>query len=135
MFDWERASVRTPEEMPPVLDAVTAAMRARGYPERDRFGMRLALAEALANALKHGHRGDTSKVARVRYRITAAQARAVVEDEGPGFDPAAVADPLAEENLDRPCGRGLLLMRHYLTSIRYHGCGNCVTLCRCRSMS
>ena len=130
---WQHAAVRTTSEMPPVLEAVVAAMRAEGYGGRDCFGMRLALEEALVNALAHGHGGDPSRQARVRYRVSADEAVAEVEDEGPGFDPQAVADPLAPENLERPSGRGLLLMRHYLTSVTFNERGNCVTLCRRRS--
>jgi hypothetical protein len=57
---------------------------------------------------------------------------AEVEDEGPGFDPAAVPDPTDPEYLERPCGRGLLLMHHYLTWLCYLGSGNLVTLCKRR---
>jgi serine/threonine-protein kinase RsbW len=57
----------------------------------------------------------------------------VPEDEGEGFDPEAVPDPLASETLEKPSGRGLLLMRHCLTAVDFNGKGNRVTLCRCRS--
>jgi serine/threonine-protein kinase RsbW len=53
--------------------------------------------------------------------------------QGEGFDPDAVHDPLAPENLDKPSGRGLLLMRHYLTRLQYNGRGNRVTLGKRRS--
>ena len=54
-----------------------------------------------------------------------------MEDEVAGFDLEAVPDPTLEENLLRPGGRGLLLMRHFLSWVRDHGCGNRVTLCKC----
>ena len=60
-------------------------------------------------------------------------ARPLGEDEGPGFDPHQVPDPLAPENLEKSSGRGLLLMRTYMTWIRYNECGNQVTLCKQRS--
>jgi len=53
---------------------------------------------------------------------------AEVEDEGPGFDPGGVADPTAAENRERTDGRGLLLMRHYMTWVRFSARGNRVTL-------
>lgn len=117
----------------PVLDGVTAAMVRQGYPGRDVFGMRLALEEALVNALKHGHGYDPARRARVRYRVTRRQVLAQVRDEGLGFDPAGVADPLGEEGLERPSGRGLLLMCRFLSWVRYNRRGNGVTLCRRRS--
>ena len=56
-----------------------------------------------------------------------------VEDEGRGFDPSHVPDPTLPENLERPNGRGLLLMRRSMTWVRYTGRGNRVTLCKRRS--
>lgn len=103
------------------------------YPAADIFAVRLALEEALVNALKHGHGFDASKTVRVRFQVGAEEVRAEVEDEGPGFDPEEVPDPCDPENQERSCGRGLLLIRHYMTSARYEGRGNRVSLCKCRS--
>jgi serine/threonine-protein kinase RsbW len=111
-----------------VADAVAAAMAAAGFPECDAFGMRLAVAEAVANAIRHGHGGDRTKPVRVRYRVEPARVLVVVQGNGPGFDPGQVPDPRAPENLDRPCGRGLLLMRYYATRVRFSSRGNVVTL-------
>jgi serine/threonine-protein kinase RsbW len=129
---WRQASLRRPDEVAPLLDRVAAAMAAHDYSRRTCWEMRLALEEALANALRHGNGGDPAKRVRVCYRVGAAEVLVGVEDEGPGFDPAAVPDPTAPENLDRPCGRGLLLMRRYSTWLRYHGRGNRLTLCKHR---
>jgi serine/threonine-protein kinase RsbW len=126
-------SVQSTAEINRVIEPVTAAMAEEGYTHKDIFGMNLALEEALVNAIKHGHRGDPSLVVLVHYRVTAEETLAVVEDQGPGFDPENVADPLAPENRERPSGRGLLLMRHYLTGVRYNERGNAVTLHRQRS--
>jgi serine/threonine-protein kinase RsbW len=49
-----------------------------------------------------------------------------ITDEGIGFDPSDVPDPTAVENLERPCGRGLMLMRHYMTEVSYNERGNSV---------
>jgi serine/threonine-protein kinase RsbW len=119
--------------MPSVVQAVASAMVAAGYPERDRFGMRLALEEALVNAVKHGNKGDATKRVRVRYQVAAAGVLVEVEDDGTGFDPRMVPDPCAPENLERPSGRGLLLMRSYMTWVRFNPSGNCVTLYERRS--
>jgi serine/threonine-protein kinase RsbW len=59
--------------------------------------------------------------------------RVVVADQGPGFDPCQVPDARADENLERPCGRGLLLMRSYMTRVRFNGRGNVVALFKERS--
>ena len=128
-----RVSVRAAAEVGRVADAVVAAMAAAGYPDRDRFAVRLALEEAVANAVKHGHQGDPAKRVRVGYRVRADRVLMEVEDQGAGFDPRRVADPRDPENLDKPCGRGLLLMRSYTTWLRFNARGNRVTLCRARS--
>ena len=126
-------AVHTTADLTTLLDAVASAMSALGYPVRDVFGVRLALEEAVVNAIKHGHGYDPAKAVRVRYAVAADRVWAEVQDEGPGFDPSQVADPLQPENLERPCGRGLLLMRHFLTSVEYSRRGSRVTLRKARS--
>jgi serine/threonine-protein kinase RsbW len=116
-----------------VIDTVVCAMYARSYPQKDRFAMRLALEEAIVNAIKHGHRHDPTQQVSVRYRVQLNRVLAEVEDQGRGFDPEQVPDPLSPENLARASGRGLLLMRSYMTSVRYNEQGNCVSLCKHRS--
>src|SRR5262249_12611689 len=116
-----------------VVAEVAAALEAEGYPEKDIFSIRLALEEAIVNAVKHGHQDDPSLLVRVSFRVTAGEVLLEVEDQGPGFDPEQVPDPTAPENLERCGGRGLFLMRHYMTWIHYNARGNCVTLCKARS--
>ena len=68
---WHHDSIRSIAEMGRVMDRVVAAMTAADYPPRDLFGMRLALEEALSNAVRHGNRNDPARRVRVRYRVTA----------------------------------------------------------------
>jgi serine/threonine-protein kinase RsbW len=128
-------TLRTTEEVPGILDAVDTLMTGLGYPPKDVFAFRLALEEALVNAIRHGHACDPTRQARVRLQVNGEQVQVEVEDEGPGFDPAAVPDPLTLDGLQRPSGRGLLLMRAYLSWLCYNEKGNGVTLCRRRSES
>jgi serine/threonine-protein kinase RsbW len=131
--EWCRVTVRTAPETIWVVDGVVTAMAFAGYPDTDRFAVRLALEEAIVNGIKHGHRNDPRKVVRVRYHVSAARLLAEVEDQGPGFDPRQVPNPCDPDRLDKPSGRGLLLMRSYLTWLRFNERGNCVTLCKVRS--
>ena len=126
-------SARSAADLPRVVGPVIAGMAAQGFPEEDVFAVRLALEEAVINGVKHGNRGDPSKHVQVRCHLTPESILVEVEDEGDGFNPESVPDPRDPENLERPSGRGLLLMRHYLTEVRYHGRGNRVTLCKRRS--
>jgi serine/threonine-protein kinase RsbW len=116
------------EEMVLFLELLATALDRLGYPAREATGVRLAVEEAILNGLYHGNRGDPSKCVWVRFRFEAAEILVEVEDEGPGFDPERVPDPTLAENRSRSSGRGLLLMRHYMTSVHYSGRGNCVTL-------
>lgn len=92
------------------------------------FSIKLALEEALINAIKHGNQMDCAKKVRVLYRVMVGFFEVRVMDEGTGFDPGDVPDPTAVENLERPCGRGLMLMRHYMTEVCYSSSGNCVAM-------
>ncbi len=103
---------------------VLEAMAREGYPDASRFAVRLALEEALVNAFMHGHRGlppDTP--VRVVYSITPESVTITIEDRGPGYDPASVADPTLSENLELPSGRGLMLIRAFMTEVRHESNG------------
>lgn len=133
--EWRQRRLHAYADMEPTLAAVLDEMRAAGYPDKDQFAVRIALDEALANGIKHGNRLDPSKSVSLRYRVTPETVLAEVEDEGPGFDPEDVPDPLAPENLARSSGRGLFLMRYYMTWVRRNERGNRVTLCKYRTLS
>jgi serine/threonine-protein kinase RsbW len=122
-------------EVPALLEEVVAVLTGLGYSARDRMAVRLALEEALLNALRHGNGGDPSKCVHCTYRAHPRALLVDVVDEGRGFDPNLVPDPTLPENLERPCGRGLLLMRHAMTWVCYSRRGNRVTLCKRPSAS
>jgi serine/threonine-protein kinase RsbW len=111
-----------------VEEEILGECRKHGYGEDDLFGVKLALEEALVNAVKHGNRMDKEKVVRVRYRVTDQRADVTIEDQGEGFSPADLPDPTDEENLCRCSGRGILLMRAYMSSVVFNPRGNMVTL-------
>jgi serine/threonine-protein kinase RsbW len=127
-------ALRRAEEVAAAVEEVVAALAGRGYSPDDCADVRLALEEAVVNGLRHGNRGDPSKRVRVRYRVGPNTVLAEVEDEGPGFDPDGVPDPTLPENLGRPGGRGLLLMRHSMTWVCFSGRGSRVTLAKRRSV-
>jgi serine/threonine-protein kinase RsbW len=120
------------DQVPLIQDAIAAALKARRFTQRDIFGIRLALEEALVNAIKHGNRLDPHKKVYIRYRVTTRRFEIAISDEGPGFRLDRVADPLAPENLEQPGGRGLLLMRAYMTEVTFHPPGNRVTMAKDR---
>jgi serine/threonine-protein kinase RsbW len=115
-----------------VQDLIEEALQASAYTEHDIFAIKLALEEALVNAIKHGNQMDPDKRVFVVYRVTAERFDIRITDEGAGFNPADVPDPTDPANLERPCGRGLLLMRGFMTEVEYHGKGNVVTMAKVR---
>jgi serine/threonine-protein kinase RsbW len=130
---FRKVSLRRAEEMAPLLEGVVAPLADLGYAAGDCLGVRLALEEAVVNGLRHGNAGDPTKQVIIRYVVNPKAIVVEVEDEGPGFNLAAVPDPTTPESLHKPSGRGLLLMRHYMTWVRFSGRGNRVTLCKRRS--
>ena len=117
-----------PAEARRVQEEIETALKGQQYPDRDVFSIKLAVEEALVNAIKHGNQMDRSKKVHVACRAHADRFEVQITDEGPGFDPQDVPDPTAPENLERPCGRGLLLMRSYMTEVVYHDRGRAVRM-------
>ena len=91
----------------------------RGFHGESFFALRIALEEALVNAIRHGNRVDPRKNVHVEARISPKRVEIVVEDQGPGFDRASVPDPTAEENLEKCSGRGILLIESYMSKAKW----------------
>lgn len=117
-----------PAEARRIQDEIEQLLCARLLHEHDVFSIKLALEEALVNAIKHGNQMDPSKKIRITYQLLVDRFEVLISDDGTGFDPSDVPDPTAFENLERPCGRGLMLMRHYMTEVAFSPRGNCVTM-------
>ncbi|HZT82047.1 MAG TPA: ATP-binding protein [Gemmataceae bacterium] len=117
-----------PAEGRRVQEDIERHLRACHFGDHDIFSIKLALEEALVNAIKHGNQMDRSKKVRISYSVRPDRFDVCVTDEGRGFDPSDVPDPTAPENLERPCGRGLMLMRHYMSEVAYNAPGNSVTM-------
>ena len=131
--------------------------RMRLVDARDQVRVGVALEEALTNALYHGNLGvdsdlkdnDDALFARlaaercreapyrdrrihVRARLTTSEAVISIRDEGAGFDPSKLPDPTDPQNLDRPSGRGLLLIRTFMDEVRHNPTGNQITMVKRR---
>jgi len=89
-----------------------------------RFNVRVALCEALANAILYGNRNDASKTVHLVARWGPESLEIQVTDEGQGFDPDTVPDPTLPENLERADGRGVFLIRRLMDEVRYNDKGN-----------
>lgn len=118
-----------------ILDTLLANLASNGWGEEETFGIHLAVEEALMNAIKHGNQRDPDKYVLVEYFLSPSRMRIVIEDEGPGFDPSAVPDPTDDENLELPSGRGLMLMRTFMSHVEYNERGNRVLMMKDRFSS
>ncbi len=100
----------------------------------DCFGIHLAAEEAIVNAIKHGNKQDPNKSVEVDMRVGKERVMIHITDEGPGFKPDDVPDPTLDENLDVPSGRGVMLIKAYMTEVSYNEKGNSVKMVKDRNV-
>ena len=113
-----------PSEIPRLTDGVTAVLRGKGWPEEDVMAVELSTQEAVANAIRHGCRGDVTQQIQCCVTINASgEIIIVVRDPGPGFDPSKVPNPLDEENLFKASGRGVFLINGLMDRVDYRDGG------------
>mgnify|MGYP005848156097 CR=1 FL=1 len=112
----------------PVQDELLDTLVRLDYHETAVFAVKLAVEEAVTNAIRHGNRMDPSRQVRIGWSADAGEVVVTVADEGPGFDPDALPDPTAAENLELPNGRGVMLMRAFMSEVVFSPVGNQVWL-------
>jgi serine/threonine-protein kinase RsbW len=107
----------------PLIDRLVRLIEESHCVVGEEFSVELALREALNNAVVHGNRLDPAKLVQVRCRCEIGEGVSIViKDQGDGFDPDAVPDPLAAENLEAEHGRGMLLMKFWMDEVFFE-CG------------
>lgn len=80
----------------------------------------LSVTEAVTNAIKHGNKGDKSKIVTIDVNVLGETLQIIVKDQGQGFDPSQVPDPTEPDNLLKDSGRGLYLMKVYMSDLRFN---------------
>ena len=93
-----------------------------------RFKLQVVLSEALANAILRGNRESLDKWVEVRAELRPDAIRVHVTDEGPGFDPSAVPEPIEPQQLDEAGGRGLFLIRKLVDGVQFNAQGNSICM-------
>ncbi|MBL6446082.1 ATP-binding protein [Fulvivirga sp. 29W222] len=88
----------------------------------------IAVTEAVNNAIKHGNQHDKSKNVALSLSLQDSQIRFTISDEGRGFDYKNLPDPTAPENLEKPGGRGIFLMKHLSDEVTFMEDGKVVEL-------
>lgn len=125
------------------LDSVEAAelivqrmAELNGFDPEEVHQIGMGVRETVANAVRHGNRFSADKSVSFDASIDEEAFRVTVTDQGGGFVPETVADPLAGENLLLPSGRGLLLMRAFFDTVEVaseDGSGTSVRLVKYRT--
>jgi|SaaInlStandDraft_2_1057019.scaffolds.fasta_scaffold275416_1 serine/threonine-protein kinase RsbW len=113
-----------------VVDEFIGRAQMQGVTQNQAFALRNGFHEAVVNAVRHGNCQDPQKYVRIAYGFVGNDVWIEVEDQGPGFDSAIIADPCTDTNRERPGGRGLHLMQHFMSSVEYNDRGNCVRMLR-----
>jgi len=125
-------TLRLPSEVACIEEAVELVTRhcLAGHDtcRRTRFRLQVVLSEALSNAIMRGNREDRRKSVHIRAELRSDAIRLVVTDEGSGFDPAAVPEPIRPEQLDEANGRGLYLIRKLVDGVQFNEQGNSICM-------
>jgi len=109
-----------PAAIATVTDGVLGMLRNKAWPEEKAIEVELALHEALANAIRHGCKGDPSK--RIQCCVThdeSGEVVIVIRDPGTGFDLTSVPSPMEGENIFKPSGRGIYLINELMDEVRF----------------
>ncbi|GMQ30139.1 ATP-binding protein [Algoriphagus confluentis] len=83
----------------------------------------ISVTECISNAIIHGNRGDKNKLVNLELKMEDDQLKFIIQDEGQGFDLSELPDPTAPENLEKPGGRGIFLIRHLSDEVKFEDGG------------
>ena len=125
-------TLRLPSDVGCIEEAVELVVRhclaGHQATKKTRFRLQVVLSEAISNAIVRGNCEDRGKWVDVRAELLADVIRVFVTDEGPGFDPSAVPDPVRPEQLDEAGGRGLYLIRKLVDAVEFNERGNSICM-------
>jgi len=90
-----------------------------GFDEEAVHYMSVAVRESVVNAIKHGNQLDATRRVQIEFVLDDRALEIHVQDQGKGFDPDGVPNPVAEENLLKAYGRGIFFMRSFMDEVRF----------------
>ncbi len=127
--DTQRIAIKSQVENIALIEkAIDEICNANNITEEHYGNVLIAITEGVNNAINHGNKQDSSKEVIVEFTISEKQLVCKITDEGPGFDYENVPDPTSPENIEKPNGRGVFLMRHLSDDIEFDDTGAVVTL-------
>lgn len=115
------------ENICPVQKRIMETAKQLGFHEEAQYCLRLALDEAMANAIVHGNCFDETKNVQVTVVPYNDKIEVAICDEGCGFDQSKLQDPREEDNLQKPNGRGIFLIKEFSNDVTFNEKGNQIT--------
>ena len=131
--EFERVLDSDPKQCAGVVRELLDLLELDGWSHDDMFAIRMAVEEAVMNAIKHGNDEDRDKKVYVLFRLNEDEFYAKISDQGNGFCPDDVPNPTEEANLEKTSGRGVMLIKNFVDECKYNSCGNSVELVKRRS--
>ncbi|MBU2102810.1 MAG: ATP-binding protein [Candidatus Omnitrophota bacterium] len=116
------------ENIPLFLAQCLQYLNSASLPESDIFDIRISLEEAIVNAMKHGNRFDPARTVDISLEIFPSRVVAEVTDKGVGFDHAMIPDPTHQDNLKKPSGRGVFLIKQLMDEVEFFDCGRTIKM-------
>jgi serine/threonine-protein kinase RsbW len=107
-----------------LIDQVMEQLESSEWSAKEKFHINMALEEALVNAVQHGNDSDPNKNVHFSCNLNDDLISVRIEDEGPGFDPDAIPDPTDAEHIMVASGRGVLLIKSFVTRAKWNEKGN-----------
>ena len=112
----------------PVVEEILDRLEQEQWSSHDVFSVRMALEEALVNAIKHGNRLDHKKKVAIACKMATTGCGSRSPTRGPASVPSTFPIHCDPANIERPSGRGIMLMRCYMTRVEYNEAGNVVEM-------
>lgn len=133
-WTFETAFPSSMEKAHELIEQTLGRLRRLGaWGDRELFAIQLALEESLINAVTHGNRSDHNKLVHFACLLTEDRVRFRIEDEGTGFKPDELPDPTDPAHIDVASGRGVLLIRSFMSHVEYNDRGNVIIMEKNRS--
>jgi serine/threonine-protein kinase RsbW len=122
-----------PDHCATIIGLILEQLEKSSWSNKDTFGIHMAMEEAILNAIRHGNHCAPDKYVHIVIELSEDRFYSKITDQGCGFDPTTLPDPTAEENLEKECGRGVLLITSFVDVVVYNAKGNSLEITKRRS--
>ena len=117
VYEMEIPSI--PDKIRKVVQLAEKVAHKCGFKQNEKDDLAIAVTEAVNNAIHHGNKADKNKIVKIRFEAESRNLTVRVKDEGEGFDPKQLRDPIQPENLLRDSGRGIFILRTLMDKVSF----------------